>query len=691
MGPVMVSGMGDRRLVVGECGTRTPLSAPREGQVVGTAAERIGRPLRDAVQILIGSLPDGAYEQLSGIERYGPICGRSAAELAAWHIAARWLIAVALGQVPSDQPLAAALEWFNPDGADSGIIEQLSGSRLPSVEKCLRQAADAKAIDDLLPYAFDPHGPGSRLSVRRNPKTVTSRKRKRSDGVFYTPSDVADYMVEVAISRLPPCHPITFLDPACGTGVYLRAALGALQRLHPTAEAMNLARQSLFGIDIDPWAVDAAGYVLTHDVLAAGAQSATPLEIWSAVRENFSIQDSLLIDPDDLAPVAGRHALGTIFPRLAGGARVLLGNPPYAALGARSDFQNIAETFSTMPARATAADVHPLFVEQMIRLSADTASGCMVIPLSVAFNTREQFRALRRLVEEVGGEWRFSFFDREPHALFGEDVKTRNAIVSWSRASTDVSARIFTGKLQKWRGSSRPSLFQNISFTQVHRSIAEGIPKLADDLQVSAYETLDAHAARLGFRLKGIGGRTLAQAYEETDATVFIGGTAYNFLNTFQRPPIWTKPEGRLTESALTAVRCASEQDAHAIYALLSSRVAFWLWHVTGDGFHVTQQFIQTLPLGPILGDEERWAKLSKLGSDMWRRARCKPLISRNAGRTSIAFPIRDDPNVSEVDTLILSAARIEANWHSRLCDFVSDVVDANLAVTPNQQETEHT
>jgi len=28
-----------------------------------------------------------------------------------------------------------------------------------------------------------------------------------------------------------------------------------------------------------------------------------------------------------------------------------------------------------------------------------------------------------------GGTWRCAFFDREPHALFGEDVETRNAIL----------------------------------------------------------------------------------------------------------------------------------------------------------------------------------------------------------------------------------------------------------------------
>lgn len=683
----MVHAMGERNLATEAAEIR--LSAPQRGRAVSRSAERIGGPLRDAVQFLTDAIPVRAYQQLTGIPKFKPTSGRSAAELAAWHLAARWLTSVALRQISLDQPVAAGLEWFSHSGADTGIIEEIGGHRLQLVEKYLRQAAKAEAIADLLPYAFDPHGPGSRLSVRRDPTTAASRKRKRTEGVFYTPSDVADYMVELAVNHLQPCHPVTFLDPACGTGVYLRAALAALRRLHPRTEPLSLARQSLFGIDIDPWAIDAAAYVLTHDILAAGASSASPLEIWSAVRENFGVQDVLLIDNDSATPSPGRHALGDIFPRLTGGARIVLGNPPYAAIGARSDLESIAGAFFTMPAPAKAADVHPLFVEQMVRLSAEAASGCMVIPLSIAFNTREQFRLLRRLVEAVGGEWRFSFFDRQPHALFGEDVKTRNAIVSWARKSTDEPSRIFTGKLQKWKGLNRSKLFQTITFAQVHHSIEEGIPKLADDLQVRVFETLLGYSARLGSCVQGIGGRTLMQAYEVEEPTVFVAGTAYNFLNAFQRPPRWTKPEGCLTENGLNAVRCASEEDANAVYALLSSNVAFWLWHVTGDGFHVTRQFIQELPLGPVLDDRERWGRLGNLGSDMWRRVQCEPLVSRNAGRTSVAFSMRDDQSVSEVDALILSAAKIDTSWHSRLRDFVSDVVGAHLSNTPNQKEAE--
>jgi hypothetical protein len=174
----------------------------------------------------------------------------------------------------------------------------------------------------------------------------------------------------------------------------------------------------------------------------------------------------------------------------------VLGNPPYAGLGPRRDLSSLAARFETLRAAGPGADLHPLFVEQMVRLSAPESSGALVLPLSIAFNTRAQYAALRRLVEQTPGTWRFSFFDREPHALFGEDVKTRNAIVAWSRTNEDAGARIMTGPLLKWRGDSRARMFASIGFTEVDQPIADVIPKLGGVQQAQALTAYRAAPSR---------------------------------------------------------------------------------------------------------------------------------------------------------------------------------------------------
>ena len=93
----------------------------------------------------------------------------------------------------------------------------------------------------------------------RDPKTRAARMRKRAEGVFYTPDDVANYMVIGCLDSLRSDGLPTVYDPACGTGVFLRAALRELSRRHPDEDMSRLALESLFGTDIASWPLDASG------------------------------------------------------------------------------------------------------------------------------------------------------------------------------------------------------------------------------------------------------------------------------------------------------------------------------------------------------------------------------------------------------------------------------------------------
>ncbi|NJL23430.1 MAG: SAM-dependent DNA methyltransferase [Leptolyngbyaceae cyanobacterium SM1_3_5] len=50
---------------------------------------------------------------------------------------------------------------------------------------------------------------------------LQSPDQQRSQGVFYTPIDIADYIVDQSITQPTP----TILDPACGGGIFSAASL----------------------------------------------------------------------------------------------------------------------------------------------------------------------------------------------------------------------------------------------------------------------------------------------------------------------------------------------------------------------------------------------------------------------------------------------------------------------------------
>ena len=669
------------------------LSVPRRGHVLSTATEIYAGPLRTAVELLsIGLKGASALLPLhqSGLtETSQLIILRSRAEKAARHICAQWILGVSLGFLTEDSDLNEALIWFDTRNPLLAALHAIQPQTVKLVLENLAPVADPIAFADLLPYILDPHGPGSRLSVMRNPSTKVARAMRRAHGVFYTPADVAEHMAQSALDNidLSP-NTLRVFDPACGTGVFLRATLCTLHA--QGADPLHIVQNCLFGMDIDPWSVDGAAYVLLHDAISLAPEvGVSPGSLWQSIRRNLAVGDALSLDPSrapvrprlfDLPHENARFCIADVFPAMGDAPNVIIGNPPYAAVSSRADFAELSAAFSTFPARySLSADMHPLFFEQMVRLSAPEAAGALVLPLSVAFSTGQQYQAMRQLIEQTAGSWRFSFFDREPHALFGEDVKTRNSIITWNRNAFDRTSRKMTGPLLKWRGDDRARMLHGIRHTELHGSIVNGIPKLSGSLQSDALDRLTAQGASLSDLVRSFNSTTLERTFVGDRKTVFVGGTAYNFLNVFVRPPARLRPEcGSMSTNTMHGLSCATIDEAFAALALLSSGVAFWLWHTLGDGFHVSRSFLEDFPLGPTLFNGVAFEELSSVGRSLWQSLQSCPVSSVNRGRSSLSFPAsRLREQQREIDQIIIRASGLSTIFVNELDSFINSVVSA--------------
>lgn len=696
------------------------LAVPRKGYVLSTAAELYGAPLRFAAAVLGEAAPrkaaEAVWQRLYARRRIEPVeaQSRTPTELAAWMVVGAWTVGVATGSLPRNATLHEAESWFLGDIAEAGFTALVAeGARLEA-EVALHEIADRKALHDLLPYILDPHGEGSRMSVMLRPETAAARSRKRADGVFYTPADVASFMAAGIIRHLADdATPLTVFDPACGSGVFLRAVLSELQRRSPGADEFDLACSCLYGTDIDPWAVNAAAFVVLADCFGAvKARSIAPATAWHALRLNLAHVNALRLDPGTAVPhdyperiarlacratlkagelpsVAGDNApsgsLGfhLVFPELAEGARIVIGNPPYANVGVGNDLLSLSRRFETFQAapRPT-SDMYPLFVEQMTRLTAPNAhGGAMVLPLSIACNTGRQFLGLRSLLARTSGHWRFAFFDREPHALFGEDVKTRNTIVLWTRQGCESDSRISTGPLRKWRGYDRARMLESVGFTPIEADIRLGIPKINGALQAAALSRLLTEGHTLLHAVTHFGRATLSDAMQSDASTVFVAATAYNFLSIFLRPRLSTLngPE-ELTENPLLALACPSRESALQVFALLSSKIAFWWWHVHGDGFHVSKHVIETMPVGEAFRDAALAAELTSLGESLWKEVSASPVVSRNRGRTSLGFSAATLPQRKRIDELLIETLGLAPEFAGELERFCESVTKAHIS-----------
>ena len=115
-----------------------------------------------------------------------------------------------------------------------------------------------------------------------------------------------------------------------------------------------------------------------------------------------------------------------------------------------------------------------------------------------------------------------------------------------------------------------------------------------------------------------------------------MSGTAYNFLNVFRSCDPKENLSGTLSASAVHRLSFTSHKQMSVAMALLTSRIAFWLWRVEGDGFHVTRQFLEELPLFDIVESDD--SALARLGEAIWKGLRQDVLVSNNGGKKTLAF-----------------------------------------------------
>lgn len=252
----------------------------------------------------------------------------------------------------------------------------------------------------------------------------TTSKRKQ-DGVFYTPQYITKYIVENTVGRLCAAKKqslgireeeyfsdqrrqlqtkkrlldqlqqyrewllqITILDPACGSGAFLNAALRFLMDEHKLIDEMetkvsgysiqfqdvenSILENNLYGVDINEESVEIAQ-------LALWLRTAKPHRKLNTLNQNIKCGNSLISDPAIAGPKAfnWQEQFPQVFER--GGFDVVIGNPPYVHLESILDTSNQLQMagYRTYNKRG---DLYCVFVEKGFQLSKPNGIVSYIMP-----------------------------------------------------------------------------------------------------------------------------------------------------------------------------------------------------------------------------------------------------------------------------------------------------------------------
>jgi len=308
---------------------------------------------------------------------------------------------------------------------------------------------------DILGHIYEQFlGKVIRLTPAHHAKVEDKPQVKKAGGVYYTPTYIVDYIVEHTVGKLldgktpKQVEKLKILDPACGSGSFL---LGAYQRLlnwhrdhyvendpkkHAkgrspklfqgrggewrltTAEKKRILLNNIYGVDIDPQAVEVTKLSLLLKVLE-GESSETlgkTLRMFHEralpdLGENIKCGNSL-IGPDfyegkqlSLIDEEERYRINAFdwdaeFPEImaAGGFDAVIGNPPWGGVLTMGEKEYLMRKFAHVHMRTP--DTFNYFLAQGCAVSSSNGRLGMIVPNNFLFQ-HEYAKARQFFIQEM--------------------------------------------------------------------------------------------------------------------------------------------------------------------------------------------------------------------------------------------------------------------------------------------------
>jgi hypothetical protein len=221
------------------------------------------------------------------------------------------------------------------------------------------------------------------------------RPSDRKAGSFYTPRFLTEVVLDIALAKQPTLLNRRYLDPACGSGIFLVGLFNRIaqewQRANPMArndrrarELMELLRGSLFGVDTSPIACRITAFSL----YLAYLDQLSPRDI-QTLQQHGRALPKLVVDASEASerPRGGNVWCGNFFDENTEypvNVDLVIGNPPWGSVAVDGS------PAATWCARHNRQIADKQIATAFAWKAADhvTAGGqiCLVLPVGTLFN-----------------------------------------------------------------------------------------------------------------------------------------------------------------------------------------------------------------------------------------------------------------------------------------------------------------
>ena len=384
---------------------------------------------------------------------------------------------------------------------------------------------------------------------------------------------------------------IKILDPTCGSGAFLLAALTVLEPLYRicmkrlqkldkrSAIIASIIANNLYGMDIMREATQVCKMRLVLKLLAS-IEHEEDGRMVSNLRCNIHVGDALVED---------MH-----FGTKHGGFDVIIGNPPYIECSkARQNY--------TVPGYETwnRGNLYAMVLERSLALCRPELSYLgLIVPLSIC--SSERFGQLRAMLSTTTPSLWLANFEIFPCRLFEGAFQRLSILIA--KHGSGTASTVHVTRAQRWHTIERPHLLSLITYTATQCTLKPGVfPKLASPLQEGILRKVFEKAAGVNIATvlcpHGAGGQHKGCPY----SFVYYQEATNYWMKATCRVPFYKKngvgmvpPHGRL-------LFLRDELTARTVMALMNSSL-FYLWFVTySDGFHLSHALVKEFPVAKEL------------------------------------------------------------------------------------------
>ncbi len=571
-----------------------------------------------------------------------------------------WICGRILNQISFNSNLLDAEMWFDGSLKESRYSNFISPDCQKLVIGFLKKINFSELLD-VLPYLAEVFETGNETPDEKG----VQRRKKKTNGIYYTPTDVIDFIVSHTIDIRKESGDLIknakWYDPALGTGSFLLGVLryySSLKTFSGNDREVDFFERNLYGTDVSPHALLSATYIIATSCLKKST-GGNLKQVAKIIGNNLALIDATRF--------LGNSNLSDAFPTIENeGVDFIISNPPYSRK--QQPQLNLFENGLANTMRSS-EELYPEFVKMLLELpKKENCGGGMVVPLSIVASSKDIFKTLRRNIQNKKGVMEFWNFDRTPDSLFGDDVKTRNTIFFFNTSNAFLERSIVGSTyLHRWNSRKRKRLFDTISITELNEGldIADGVPKVGDSIGVDILTKI---------KQTNSGNLTELLQVSQHNSEILTKPTAYNWLPIeLNIADDQSQLQGKIRWGTKSKY-----YSAPAIYAVLNSRLTYWLWRVFSDGFHLTNQFIYNLPFGKQFVENIDELKLSKLGLKLWNEAKEEPILTKNAGIESISYcPLRSVDVLNEIDQIVLGFFGFSSKTENYLKTFIHQLIVA--------------